>query len=157
MSQPVLRRATGATATRLVKRTALLLALFTTAIGVTTVVAPGAALAAPASSFYVSYGNTVTSGTVTWYNLSNTFSGTLHAATGSRKVCFEVWNASRDDSKCSAPVSAPGTSSFTITIDGSGAGGWSYALVWIRDAASNTDLGGSDFCVRGASSCQTAV
>jgi hypothetical protein len=159
VSQTVLRRAAAASATRLVKRIVLPLALFTTVIGVTTVVAPGAALAASASKFYVSYGNTVTSGTVTWYNLSNTFSGSLHAVSGSRKVCFEAWNYSgKVDSKCSAPVSASNTGSFTVTIDGSGAGGWYWSNVWLRDAASNTDLGTmGDLCTRGEDYCKTAV
>jgi hypothetical protein len=141
------------------RRALLMLGTLALATGVTTAVAPGVAHAAyPTSSYYVSYGNTVLQGTITWYNLSTTARVTLHAASPHRGVCLFVQNASTWKDNCGiAPVT--GDYSFSLTTDGSGPGGWTYAEMQLYDAT-NSDYAlwgflAGDYCYRTDSYCHT--
>src|SRR4051812_30572330 len=107
------------------RKLTLLAVLLLTFTAVGTLVAPTAARAAiaPPTSFYVSYGNSFTKGTVNWYNLSVQVIGTHKAASNCRYTQAWAWNLQVTRGAHTSNVCAPNSANFKIVIDESGAGG----------------------------------
>jgi hypothetical protein len=125
-------------------------ALALAAVGAT---GQGAHAAYPTTSYYVSYGNSVLKGKLTWYNRSVGISGSLSVASGCKYAFYWGW-AGNYDTGGRAPVFdvCGGSLPFTSKMDGFPAGGASRVRVRLMD----TNLGsvGSDICTRNGCSTE---
>jgi hypothetical protein len=132
-------------------RSAAAVAVVLAAVGVT---GRPALAAYPESSFYVSYGNSVLQGTMTWYNLSAKVAGTIKSGGDCRSAWVIVSNNSGTDDWFSPQACNGGSISISHTFDQTGAGGWTSASVYLRDE--NGTIRGTDRCFRTEPYCQTA-
>jgi hypothetical protein len=102
----------------------------------------------PSSSFYVSYGNTVARGTVTWYNRSIGVSYSFKTASGSG--CWTLWVEAYNPTPSDAAfglgsIVCNGNSiSEGFSVGNSGPGGYNVASVRIVDDTGTPKRG--DIC-----------
>jgi hypothetical protein len=141
---------------RLPRRALLALAALVLPLAILT--APPANATYPTSSFYVTWGQTVVKGTVTWFNLGVSIDGTIKVPKGSgcRWVYSRALNGA-DDQDNRDPFACESTQGFRSRFSTPVAGGFTQVEVGILLNRDDFFTVNFDRCIRGHDACSTVA